>query len=83
MENKRLVEENKIFHKELQIANEAKNETDKLKSQMAKLDAFYKRKIDENLIKKEDIKVNECFDRRLFFRSPFKMLFLFLFFCLI
>ena len=69
MENKRLVEENKIFHKELQIANDSKNETDKLKSQMAKLDAFYKRKIDENLIKKEDIKVILDFVNIIFFLS--------------
>lgn len=57
MENKRLIEENKIFLKELQIANEIKTEFEKLNQQLNKLDSFYRRKIDENLIKKENLKV--------------------------
>ena len=60
LESKRLFEESKIFSKELQVANEIKLEFDKLNAQMGKLDSFYHRKIDENLIKKEGIKPKIC-----------------------
>ena len=60
LESKRLFEESKIFSKELQVANEIKVEFDKLNAQMGKLDSFYHRKIDENLVKKEGIKPKIC-----------------------
>ncbi|CAF0917996.1 unnamed protein product, partial [Brachionus calyciflorus] len=60
MENKRLIEENKIFLKELQIANEIKTDFEKLTNQITKLESFYRRKIDETLIKKENLKPKIC-----------------------
>ena len=61
LENKRLIEDNRIFHKELRIASDTKAEFDKLSSQLAKLDLFYERKIDENANKRNNIKVrNKC-----------------------
>lgn len=57
MENKRLVEESRIFNQELKIANETKMENEKLNAKLAKIDSFYRKKIDDNLIKKANIKV--------------------------
>ncbi len=58
MENKRLIEENKIFQKEIQIANQIKVEFDKLNNQIKKLESNYQRKLDDIFLKKEKIKVN-------------------------
>ncbi|RMZ99611.1 hypothetical protein BpHYR1_028371, partial [Brachionus plicatilis] len=60
MENKRLMEESNIFLREIQIANEAKTDFDKLMSQNAKLELFYKKKLDETASKKESIKPKIC-----------------------
>lgn len=60
MENKRLIDENNIFLKEIQIANETKTELEKLTSQNAKLELFYKKKLDETSSKKESIKPKIC-----------------------
>ncbi|RMZ99610.1 hypothetical protein BpHYR1_053123, partial [Brachionus plicatilis] len=60
MENKRLMEESNIFLREIQIANEAKTDFDKLMSQNAKLEMFYKKKLDETASKKESIKPKIC-----------------------
>lgn len=60
MENKRLMEENSIFFKEIQIANEVKTEYEKLISQNTKLELFYKKKLEETSSKKESIKPKIC-----------------------
>jgi hypothetical protein len=57
MENKRLVEESRIFNQELKVANENKMENEKLNAKLTKIDSFYRKKIDDNLIKKANIKV--------------------------
>ena len=57
MENKRLVEESRIFNQELKIANETKIEHEKINTKLLKLESFYRKKMDDNLIKKTNIKV--------------------------
>lgn len=61
MENKRLIEENKIFQKEIQVANEIKGEFEKLSNQMKKIESAYQKKFDDLLFKKESIKVSSFF----------------------
>ncbi len=56
LENERLIKENKLFHEEIRIANEAKLEYEKLANQKAKLDSFYSRKVDQVRLKRETLK---------------------------
>jgi len=56
LENERLIKENKLFHEEIKIANEAKVEYEKLANQKAKLDLFYSRKVDQVRVKRETLK---------------------------
>lgn len=58
IENKRLIEENKIFDEEMKLANEYKSEIDKVNLQLNKLDSTYRRKISQIIKEKNLIKVS-------------------------
>ena len=60
MENTRLIEDNKINKREIQIANEFKLEFDSLNSQVIKLDMEHRVRQNENIANKENLKEKIC-----------------------
>ncbi len=57
MENRRLIEDNRIFNEELKMANEFKIEFDRVNVQLKKCEAAYRKKMTEIAREKNMIQV--------------------------
>lgn len=65
-ENRRRIDENKIFQNELQVAGEIKQELERLNKEVRKCEQTYKKKIDEVFAKREALKVLRKIIKRIF-----------------